>query len=320
MAAPVISNEQWQMARYDLEAVLKRARQEVQDSELPSPCSLCVALLRLARAPRPRRIEVLLDVTREHNNCQNYAVVLPPHEIANDFKTLLVKSAGQPFMFLHHGSATHDSGGNGGNGTATSSSFGVPWELLLLKTSQDIPYKIRRPPVSPRLVDREWIDIKLLKEWYSTCVTSHAHTCGNGEPEIDQAFPKLLLIDTKRKCLVQMEPSCRYIALSYCWGSTNFFLTTTDNVRQLFQPQVFEHIQLPKTIKQAIALTLALGEQYLWVDALCIVQNGSDKIDHLNAMASLYANSTLTIVAGQDGHADAGFRGLDGISEPRFAE
>lgn len=88
-------------------------------------------------------------------------------------------------------------------------------------------------------------------------------------------------------------------------GSSNFFLTTTDNMKQFFQPQAFEHIQLLKTIKQAIALTSALGEQYLWVDALCVVQNGPDKFDHLNAMASLYANSTLTIVAGQNGHADA---------------
>ncbi|KAL7906104.1 heterokaryon incompatibility protein domain-containing protein [Trichoderma velutinum] len=123
-------------------------------------------------------------------------------------------------------------------------------------------------------------------------------------------------------CLVQMERSCRYIALSYCWGSTNTFLTTTSNMKQLFQPHAFEekHIQLPKTIKQAIALTSALGEQYLWVDSLCIVQDGPDKVDQLNAMASLYANSSLTIVAGEGGHADAGFRGLFGISEPRCAK
>ncbi|KAL7897578.1 heterokaryon incompatibility protein domain-containing protein [Trichoderma sp. SZMC 28014] len=317
MAAPVISEEQWQLAHHDLEAVLKRARQEGQDSELPSSCSLCSALVRLVRAPHPRSIEMQLDINNEHNNCQSHAVVLPPQKVATDYKILLKKSADHPFVFLYHDSATYESSSRS---TETSSSFGVPWEPLLLKEPQLIQHPARRPLIFPRLIDREWIDIKLLKEWYSTCVNSHAHTCGSGEPEIDQSFPKLLLIDTQRKCLVQMERSCRYIALSYCWGSTNFFLTTTENMGQLFQPQAFEHNKLPKTIKQAIALTSALGEQYLWVDSLCIVQNGPDKIDHLNAMASLYANSTLTIVAGEDDHADAGFRGLNGISEPRLAK
>lgn len=316
MAAPWINDERWQLAHHDLEAILKRTRD--QDSELPSSCSLCLALVRFVRAPRSRRVEMPLDITSEHNNCQNHAVVLPPRKVATDYKILLVKSAGQPFVFLHHDdSAAHNSGGRS---TEILSSFGVPWEPLLLKEFRNTQHPARRTPIFPRLIDREWIDIKLLKEWYSTCVNSHAHTCGSGEPEIDQAFPKLLLIDTKRKCLVQMERNCRYIALSYCWGSANFFFTTTENMRQLFQPQAFEHIQLPKTIKQAIALTSALGEQYLWVDALCIVQNGPDKMDHLNAMASLYANSALTIVAGEDSHADAGFRGLNGISEPRLAK
>ncbi|KAL6904434.1 heterokaryon incompatibility protein domain-containing protein, partial [Trichoderma evansii] len=265
-------------------------------------------------APRPKRVEILLDVNREHNKCQNHAVVLPPHEITADYKILLVKSAGQSFVFMHHDS--------GGRNTETSPSFGVPWEPLLLKKSQDIHCNRHRSPILPRLIDREWIDMKLLKEWYSTCVNFHAPTCVNGELEIDQSFPKLLLVDTKKKCLVQMERSCRYIALSYCWGNPNFFLTTTSNMRELFQSQAFEqkHIQLPKTTKQAIALTSALGEQYLWVDALCIVQDGPDKLDQLNAMASLYANSILTIVAGEGGHADAGFRGLHGISEPRCVE
>lgn len=144
MAAPVISDEQWRLAHHDLEAILKQARQENQDSELLSSCSLCLALVRLVRAPRPRRVEILLDINSEHNNCQNHAVVLPPHKVATDYKILLVKSAGQPFVFLHHGdSAAHNSGGRS---TETSSSFGVPWEPLLLQESQDTQHPARRPP------------------------------------------------------------------------------------------------------------------------------------------------------------------------------
>ena len=208
--------------------------------------------------------------------------------------------------------------------TKGSSNFGVPWEPFLLKGSQPSDNKEYNITISNslRLIDREWIDIELLKEWHSTCINSHVHTCSIKVLEIDQSFPKLILVDTKRKCLVQMERSCRYVALSYVWGGTNAFLTMTDNVVQLSEPGALEaeHVRLPKTIQQAIALTQALDEQYLWVDALCIVQDGQDKADQLNAMASLFSNATLTIVDAGGGHADAGFRGLHGISEPRCAE
>jgi hypothetical protein len=33
---------------------------------------------------------------------------------------------------------------------------------------------------------------------------------------------------------------------------------------------------LPKTFKDAIELTRRLGFQYIWIDALCIIQDGRD--------------------------------------------
>lgn len=118
----------------------------------------------------------------------------------------------------------------------------------------------------------------------------------------------------------------RYLALSYVWGRIDNFCTTTAKFRDLCKPGSLDEanlstrgLRLPRTIRQAIKLTRAMGERYLWIDSLCIVQDGADKVDHINAMASIFANALLTIVVAQGLDADAGINGLRNISEPRDA-
>jgi hypothetical protein len=75
---------------------------------------------------------------------------------------------------------------------------------------------------------------------------------------------------------------------------------------------------VPRTVADAISLVGLLEERYLWVDALCIVQDDqSMKHDQINNMASIFANATVTIIAKGEEHANHGLRGLRGISEPR---
>jgi hypothetical protein len=57
-------------------------------------------------------------------------------------------------------------------------------------------------------------------------------------------------------------------------------------------------------------LTLELGLRYFWVDALCIVQDDhATKLKLLQAMASIYAKSYLTIVCADVSDANCGLRG-----------
>jgi hypothetical protein len=67
---------------------------------------------------------------------------------------------------------------------------------------------------------------------------------------------------------------------------------------------------LPRTIQDAISVTRRLGVRFLWVDALCIVQdsiNGQDWIDESSKMASIYGNAYLTIVAEAANDCSQGF-------------
>ena len=73
----------------------------------------------------------------------------------------------------------------------------------------------------------------------------------------------------------------------------------------------FSSYYLPKTIRDAIQLTQALGVRYLWVDALCILQEcGTDPGDFKTEaprMGSYYANTLCCIVASRAADSFDGF-------------
>jgi Heterokaryon incompatibility protein (HET) len=65
----------------------------------------------------------------------------------------------------------------------------------------------------------------------------------------------------------------RYVALSYCWGKNpNHLLLTSQNIEDLCKG--VEVSTLDKTFREAIEFTTRLGLEYIWIDALCILQRG----------------------------------------------
>jgi hypothetical protein len=88
----------------------------------------------------------------------------------------------------------------------------------------------------------------------------------------------------------------RYIALSYCWGTSENFRTTTSTLTERIENIPWDGI--PETIKDAILITRRLGVRYLWVDALCIIQDSGDdwKVES-SRMKDVYGGAFLTISA-----------------------
>lgn len=73
---------------------------------------------------------------------------------------------------------------------------------------------------------------------------------------------------------VTNESQGRYCALSYCWGGgNNFAVTNTSNLKERTQSIDMSNGSLPRTIRDAILSTRRLGDRYLWIDGLCIVQD-----------------------------------------------
>ncbi|PQE13531.1 heterokaryon incompatibility protein [Rutstroemia sp. NJR-2017a WRK4] len=123
------------------------------------------------------------------------------------------------------------------------------------------------------------------------------------------------LIDIRLQCLSHAPIDTDYVALSYVWGSTNCTMVSSTNLEQLQRANSLSidngRFILPRTIRDAMVLTEILGERYLWVDSLCVVQDDEELHgDELNKMASIYANATVTIVAEQGTHANFGLKGL----------
>ncbi|CAI6339188.1 unnamed protein product [Periconia digitata] len=87
-----------------------------------------------------------------------------------------------------------------------------------------------------------------------------------------------------------------YISLSHRWGSGSFTCrTTTDNIDARMK-----HIgsSLPRTFQNVIHFVRLLGHRLLWIDSLCIIQDGDDGADWRKKavkMGEYYQYSLLTI-------------------------
>ena len=105
----------------------------------------------------------------------------------------------------------------------------------------------------------------------------------------------------------------RYTALSYCWGSQeelekNGNLVTTTKRHDTFMAEGILISELPMTIRQAVWVTYLLGQSYIWVDSLCIIQDDhSDwEIESLR-MATVYSMAVVTIIAASSTSCHSGF-------------
>ena len=160
----------------------------------------------------------------------------------------------------------------------------------------------------------ETIDPDMIKGWMERCTKLHGEDCkqsflGVGpHPAISM---DLMVIDVNKKCLVNMPFGAKYVALSYVWGQANFLTTVMSNVSEHQKQGAFSNIIPPRTVQDAIDLTEAIGLQYLWVDALCIVQDEDESKGLLiSNMDAIYGHAALTIVAASGNNADVGLRGF----------
>ena len=111
----------------------------------------------------------------------------------------------------------------------------------------------------------------------------------------------------------------QYVALSYCWGGQREAILTKQRLddRQLEFPMQ----TLPATFRDAIEITRRLGFQYLWIDALCIVQEGDNGDDFQREGARMdlvYGRAAITIAAGATENVSQGIFGaysLNSVSE-----
>jgi hypothetical protein len=87
-----------------------------------------------------------------------------------------------------------------------------------------------------------------------------------------------------------------YLALSHCWGTSEFLLMTDENKEMMFRGVAIS--QLAQTFQDAISVTRRLGYRYLWIDSLCIIQGSAEDWEReARTMKDVYSNAACVIAA-----------------------
>ncbi|KAK3906750.1 heterokaryon incompatibility protein-domain-containing protein [Staphylotrichum tortipilum] len=197
--------------------------------------------------------------------------------------------------------------------------YGAKFQVLVHDAAAGLPIKGTGREIA------DLVDMDLMKSWIETCRSRHGDACerphwlGTMQP-----VPGLRVIDVVAKSVVSAPPGCRYLALSYVWGAS-FLPTAAEavaksdlasmalscNIAALGEEGGLACLALPRTIQDTITLTQALGERYLWVDALCIIQDDAEDIQRQTAaMDAVFSGAVLTVAAAAGSDADHGLPGI----------
>lgn len=159
--------------------------------------------------------------------------------------------------------------------------------------------------------------LQLIRKWLDEAQESNA--IGNAKGDL--TFPRRLIS-------IPSEPLCKtsllkliettnvrpqklskmsYVTLSHRWGISKKFGTTKATIGDRSSSGVRAG-DFPNTYLDAATITQKLGFRYLWIDAICIVQD--DEADwrlESEKMGAIYHSAAFTIAAHCSGNDDAGF-------------
>ncbi|RWA04999.1 hypothetical protein EKO27_g10102 [Xylaria grammica] len=157
---------------------------------------------------------------------------------------------------------------------------------------------------------------ELNRKWMADCKANH--DCGL--VSLPNSMPKRLLrlqkgLGTPSIIVSLTETSVNqkvhYVALSYCWGSRpQKLMLTKDNYTRIQAGLLATEME--PAIQDAIRVANELEFSYIWIDALCILQDDvADKAFEINRMSEIYGNATVTIIASRSSSV------REGILQPR---
>jgi hypothetical protein len=171
----------------------------------------------------------------------------------------------------------------------------------------------------------KFADYGLLRRWLEECRLHH-----NSCKDLDMSFRHyafigfnrarpLRLIDTETGFIHRTKdlPSLTYACLSYVWGEIGVQETLRKNTPGWRYDRSGERTSVPlprrvsETIRDAMIVTKELDLRYLWVDALCIVQDDfSEKYAQMAVMAQIYSHAAVCLIAAAGSDANAGLPGV----------
>ncbi|KAJ8116157.1 hypothetical protein OPT61_g2362 [Boeremia exigua] len=154
-----------------------------------------------------------------------------------------------------------------------------------------------------------------LGSWLSSC--DYSHSCANRTTD----FTPERLIEIIGDFVFLREKlmgGLTYACLSHCWGVDGLQFKLKKANKHEFYGGIKAQ-ELPKTFQDAVRVCQHLNIRYLWVDALCIVQDDiTDWNKTAAAMAEIYRHGYVTIAATASRSSSEGiFRRVENRSRTR---
>ncbi|KXJ95829.1 heterokaryon incompatibility protein-domain-containing protein [Microdochium bolleyi] len=173
-------------------------------------------------------------------------------------------------------------------------------------------------PVPPTLTPAYIAD--KVKKWQSECLDKHEACATKHNAQQQHALPTRVLdlgVSATDNISIYEAPRDQaedYAALSHCWGGHIPARTITANLGERMQN--LDVNGLPQNFRDAIWVSRALEIRYLWIDALCIIQDSSeDWFREARQMSSIYAGAKIVISALDSPSSTMGFLHQDRIPQ-----
>lgn len=149
--------------------------------------------------------------------------------------------------------------------------------------------------------------LELSRNWLAICQAEHKDCSVKAEAGSAYLPTRLLDVGQSGQTIrlvysndIVQTRAVDYVTLSYCWGRrTDAACTTKENKADRLTAIGID--TLPQTLQDAVTITRAFGVQYLWIDALCIVQGQKGENEDWQRehpfMGKIYRHSLFTIAA-----------------------
>ncbi|KAI1197632.1 hypothetical protein F5X97DRAFT_301578 [Nemania serpens] len=145
------------------------------------------------------------------------------------------------------------------------------------------------------------------RAWLENC---RAHHSACSEEKVGSPVLPSRVIDvgnetTEPRLHVSNGERAPYLALSYCWGRSDNLETTKQSFRE--RMETISLASFPSTLRDAVLATRELGFRFLWIDAVCIIQDDlRDWETEAAQMQAIYANATITLSAHDSNDSQGG--------------
>ncbi|VUC29825.1 unnamed protein product [Clonostachys rosea] len=157
---------------------------------------------------------------------------------------------------------------------------------------------------------------KLLNSWIHQCNDTHKCMVESHDESTPpgQMPTRLIAVGTDENSTVRLVesallPKDKYVALSHRWGDLSKygqFSTLYSNI-EYFKRSI-PHDYLPKSFRDAIRVTRAIGVPYLWIDSLCIIQkNAADWEKESSRMEDVFNSAYCVLAATSAASSSDGF-------------